>query len=84
MRPEQRSKADSPIVVRRSGSVMLSEVQPRKARWPREVRPAGSVTEQVQHQLSAVGERKLCASELFAREYECFGYPLPPECAARR
>ena len=35
-------------------------------------------------QLSAVGVRKLCASELFAREYECFGYPWPPECAARR
>ena len=32
--------------------------------------------------LSAAGLRRLCASPLFLADYECFGYPLPPECAA--
>lgn len=30
--------------------------------------------------LSAAGVRRLCASPLFQLDYECFGYPLPPEC----
>ncbi len=80
------------IVTRISpGRPAATRVEPRNTRSKPPPAPSGSASQAASPvrgahlgQLSAEGVRKLCASELFAREYECFGYPWPPECAAQK